>query len=583
MRFFDTLGSRLILTFSLILLLAMGTALVLGSWLALGSARVQLKEDIESETAILQQLLAAPLWNLDGSHLATIGKIYSQRDSVVGLQILTETGKAVFQFRRAQAEAVETRSAGITMDGLDIGSFELAMGLAEVERSNLRLESAIFGVFSLIFLLALMVGSLVSRHLLARPFREIEARLADYQPGSGGLASIKVKYREFRPLLDRLTQLSDLVEEQLGRLQDEENRLKLIIEMSPIALALTRLDGHIDKLNSHFTSLFGYTTDDFDHVRDWFPLAYPDPAYRAKLIAEWERRVGNYLRGDGPYEVQEAEVRCKDGTTKLISFNYAAVNGFGITSFFDLTEVRQRENTLKQLNKELESKSREMERFTYSVSHDLKAPMVTIKGYSGYVEQALRSGQGLDRALFDLERISKAADKATELLQGLLELSRIGRQTNPVTCFDSRAVVEEVLAGFKPVLDPLGAKISFLGPWPEILGDQARISEIWQNYIENAIKYRSPDRTLSLLFETWSAEGLVCFSVTDNGIGVDSKHIEAIFGIFEKLNPKTEGSGIGLSIVRKIAEFHGGRAWAEAIHGGTRFCFSLSPSGPPQA
>lgn len=239
------------------------------------------------------------------------------------------------------------------------------------------------------------------------------------------------------------------------------------------------------------------------------------------------------------------------------------------TVFEDITERLRK-------NRELQDKTEEMARFTYAVSHDLKSPLVTIMTFLGYLKQDIaRSDQeNIDK---DLGYINKAADKMSKLLDELLQLSRIGRKTNPAVEMDIREVVREALDMVAGRISERAVKIVEELPAISFTGDRPRITEVFQNLIDNAVKYMSDrsDPVVEIGCEQ-AGENLI-FYVRDNGIGIDSRHLPKLFGLFEKLNPGTEGTGIGLALVRRIIEVHGGsiNAESEGTGKGTVFRFTL--------
>ena len=230
---------------------------------------------------------------------------------------------------------------------------------------------------------------------------------------------------------------------------------------------------------------------------------------------------------------------------------------------------------------ELETKNAELERFTYTVSHDLKSPLVTITGFLGYLEQDAASGDKA-RVKSNINRISGAARKMQALLNDLLELSRIGRIMNPPEDFPFEEIVNEAIDRLHGSLEELDAVVEIQTGFPIVNGDRVRLVEVIQNLVENAIKYAKPgDRPrIEIGMRGVNEKGYPTFFVRDNGIGIEPQYHERIFGLFNKLDPQSEGTGVGLALVKRIVEFHGGRIWVESKAGmGSTFLFTL-PSKP---
>jgi PAS domain S-box-containing protein len=231
----------------------------------------------------------------------------------------------------------------------------------------------------------------------------------------------------------------------------------------------------------------------------------------------------------------------------------------------------------EKLIKELESKNTELERFTYTISHDLKSPLVTINGFLGYLKSDTVSGKS-DRVLTDIQRIQDAVDKMHLLLKELLELSRIGRIVNPPekVLFDD--LVREALDIVHGQLEAHRVAVQIQPNLPAVQGDRQRLIEVLQNLIDNASKYMGDQPAPSIEIGQHGEEGeLLIFFVKDNGIGFNPQYYERIFGLFNKLDAKSEGTGVGLALVKRIIEIHGGRIWAESEVGkGSTFFFTLA-------
>ncbi len=273
-----------------------------------------------------------------------------------------------------------------------------------------------------------------------------------------------------------------------------------------------------------------------------------------------------------------------DGTARIakgdFSLRLAVAGGdelAGLAASFDSMA-----SDLQASYADLETKNAELERFTYTVSHDLKSPLITIRGFLGYLVEDAESGDS-QRLREDIGRITDAAAKMERLLGDLLALSRIGRMANPPERFPMRAAFDEALARVGGAIASSGARVSSL-ELGEAFADRERIVEVWQNLVENAIKYSKPGVTPVLVAGAEARDGRSAFFLRDNGIGIDRKYREKAFALFEKINPKSEGTGIGLALVKRIVEVHGGRVWVEdGIDGGSTFIFTLADGGPDSA
>lgn len=234
-----------------------------------------------------------------------------------------------------------------------------------------------------------------------------------------------------------------------------------------------------------------------------------------------------------------------------------------------------------RLIKELESKYEEMERFTYTVSHDLKSPLVTVKGFIGLLEQDIEDCNQ-ERIERDLEQIGSAADQMASLLEDLLELSRAGHQirdTQPVPLTDLFTQAIQQLQGSIIKID---ADIDLQADMPVVVADRKRMLEVAQNLVENALKFSRPGVRPEVRIHASEDNGYVTCCVEDNGRGIDPRYQDRIFDLFERLHEDTEGTGIGLSLVKRIIEVHNGliTVQSEGEGKGTKFCFTLASEVP---
>jgi PAS domain S-box-containing protein len=240
-----------------------------------------------------------------------------------------------------------------------------------------------------------------------------------------------------------------------------------------------------------------------------------------------------------------------------------------VWSFRDITERKRQE-------RELAEKNLELERFTYTVSHDLKSPLVTVKTFLGYLEQDLLNPDA-ERVKQDVGYMRGAADKMGHLLDELLNLARVGRKTNPPVRVTFQQVAREAIGLVAGRISTSRAEVKVADATVILEGDRPRLVEIWQNLVENACKFMGdqPKPRVEIGVEQRGAETV--FFVRDNGTGIDSRYHEKVFSLFEKLNPKIEGTGMGLALVKRVVELYKGRIWVESggLGQGANFLFTL--------
>ena len=242
-----------------------------------------------------------------------------------------------------------------------------------------------------------------------------------------------------------------------------------------------------------------------------------------------------------------------------------------------LLEQLQRELAERRLLiEELENKNAELERFTYTVSHDLKSPLVTISGFLEFLEQSAAAGD-MERFKKDKKRIQDAVNRMQAMLSELLELSRVGRILNEPEVISFEGLAREALELVRGRVDERGIIVYIQPNLPSVRVDKPRLIEVMQNLLDNAAKDMGGQGKPHIEVGHQGVEDdRPIFFVRDNGMGIPPEHHERIFGLFNKLDPASEGTGIGLALVKRIVELHGGRIWIESEAGnGSTFYFTL--------
>lgn len=299
----------------------------------------------------------------------------------------------------------------------------------------------------------------------------------------------------------------------------------------------------------------------------------------AEIYRNGDKQVVEYkkqLRIEEKLDLENGKIRWAETIkTPIINATGTVMGTTGISR--EITERKLAELERENLIKELETKNTELERFTYTVSHDLKSPLVTITGFLNYLEKSARAGD-FERFKKDIERIQQAVDKMQTLLRDLLELSRVGRIMNEPVEANFNEIVHEALAIVEGNIKAKNINIEFVDNDYKIIGDKIRLVEVFQNLIENGIKFmgKQPNPTIRI-GSIIKPDKPMTFFVQDNGIGIDPKFADRIFGLFNKLDTDSPGSGIGLTLVKRIVEVHGGKIWVESEFGkGSTFYFTLA-------
>ena len=242
----------------------------------------------------------------------------------------------------------------------------------------------------------------------------------------------------------------------------------------------------------------------------------------------------------------------------------------------DIMERLRARQEREELIGELSQRNAELERYAYTASHELKTPLITIRSFAGVLEK--EASLGGSRIQADAAaRISAAAERMSGRLDALLKLARLGRIATPTERVSLSVLASEAVDLCSGSLAFRGVAVSVQPGMPEVLVDRVRFIEVFQNLIENAIKFTRNAKRPTIEIGMRGDGAARTFFVTDNGIGIAQRFHETVFGLFEKLDAKSEGSGVGLAVVRRIVEVHGGRIWVESAgpgHG-TTFCLTL--------
>lgn len=360
-------------------------------------------------------------------------------------------------------------------------------------------------------------------------------------------------------------------------LRSEQERLALALDASKMGTWNWDIEAGTISWSDQIEALFGIGKGEFDGKYDtYLSLIHPED------LPNVQQEVARALATPEYHYVVEHRLIWRSGETRWAEgrgnvYRNAAGRPIRMAgTMVDVTERKRGEAEREHLIHELAAKNTELEQFTYTVSHDLKAPIITIKGFLGFLEQDAAAGNQA-RLQRDVERINGAVEKMHDLLNDLLELSRIGRMLNSPEPIAFGTLVNEALEILQGRLQASAPQIKVDQNFPTVQGDRRRLLEVIQNLIDNAVKFSSKQTEPVIEIGTRGLEnGMPVFFVRDNGIGIAPEHHERIFGLFNKLDPLAEGTGIGLAIVKRIIEFHGGRIWVESeVSKGATFYFAL--------
>jgi PAS domain S-box-containing protein len=369
-----------------------------------------------------------------------------------------------------------------------------------------------------------------------------------------------------------LSMFYDMTEQSQARdaLRHSETRLRAMLEAVPDMVLEIRRDGTIaqyipaanEDLNFLPAGVVGKT------------VSQVLPAIAEQTAFAMERALDS-----GQLHAFEFDISVK-GEQKTLEARVSPIGSdLVLVMVRDISLNKWWEAEREKLIGELEQKNAELERFTYTVSHDLKSPIITIRGFLGFVHADAKAGN-MARLEKDIQRINDATEKMQRLLADLLELSRVGRITQTPVDISTNELISEVVELLHGRLTMGRVEVCVDAHLPPIHGDRPRIFEVFQNLIDNSAKFMGDEPNPRVdIGVRGELDGNPVFYVRDNGIGIPPQFRDRVFGLFDKLDPLSEGTGIGLALVKRIVEFHGGKIWVESEMGqGATFFFSL-PKG----
>lgn len=367
------------------------------------------------------------------------------------------------------------------------------------------------------------------------------------------------------------------------------------LESTPAGVLAVDMTGRVTNLNENCVRLWRLSLElaaarDAQKLEDWAASQVKDPAgFKAKIIemaSQPDAESFDILETiDGRSLERYSLPQRLDGRTVG-----------RVWSFRDITERKRSEDQRESLTRRLQQKNQELEELIYAASHDLRSPLVNIEGFSRRLEAACREikvlveapgadakarerltellTQGIPKSL---RYIQNGAGKMNSLISGLLHLARLGQVYIHPELLEMKALLELILNTMAFQIQKTGAVVE-LGPLPPCVGDAALINQVFSNLIDNAIKYRDPQRPLIIRISGKTEKDRVIYCVADTGKGIPGDSLGKIWELFRRLDPdgSEPGEGLGLKLVRRIVDRHDGRVWVESVFGeGTRFYVSL--------
>ena len=421
---------------------------------------------------------------------------------------------------------------------------------------------------------------------------ELEAVNAELRAEIGKRQAMEEQLRSVQAHLEdrathRTRELEDVnqaLKREIVEREKAEERFRSAVDSAWSGMVMSDAEGKMVLVNRTAERLFGYERGELlgRQVEELLPEALRETHRedRARFMASPTIRAmgaGRDIRGrrkdgeDVPVEIRLNPIQTSDGT-------------FVLSSIIDITERKQSHSLLEAKTRELERSNSALDEFAHVVSHDLKAPLRGIASLASWiVEDSLPALSPESRE--HLALLSERTKRMSRMIEGILDYSRSGRSAHDDKGVDSRAVVEEVIDSLAP---PETLRVRIEGRMPILYYDWTQLAQVFQNLIDNAIQHHGKPRGEVVVSCTESPEQFE-FSVRDDGVGIPERHHQRIFRIFQVLEPDPERrhAGIGLAVVKRIVELHGGAVSVESVPGaGTTFRFSVPkrrdrPPGDP--
>jgi PAS domain S-box-containing protein len=418
-------------------------------------------------------------------------------------------------------------------------------------------------------LVSVLGGRLASRRLA----RSVATFTQMPSPDTSGMAISEIE--AVRTILNDTTAARDVSEMAL---RESEARFRATFDQAAVGMAQVALDGHWLRVNQRLCDIVGYSRDEL------FELTFQDITHPDDLYADLDNLRQVLAGGIDNYSMEKRYIR-KNRSIVWVNLTVGLVRATsGTPAYFvsvveDITERKHAEEAIRKLNEELEERVRErtaqlevvnkeLEAFSYSVSHDLKAPLRGIDGYSRLLEEDYRDQLDGEGRRF-IRNIRQGAAQMHQLIEDLLNYSRMERRLLHSTSLDLPALVQALVAERMPEVEQSGVLLRMEVPDMSVRADRDGLAIVLRNLLENAFKFSHSAQPPTIEIGARAEGDRAILWVRDNGIGFDMKFHDRIFEIFQRLQRAEDypGTGVGLALVRKAMQRMGGRAWAESAPG----------------
>jgi PAS domain S-box-containing protein len=477
-------------------------------------------------------------------------------------------------------------SHSIILNGRRIGTLTMLYELGEVAERITIYGTTVLGVLAAASLLAFILSAKL-RDVIATPVSELaEATTLVSETGDYGIRAEKLSGDELGLLVDRFNEMlagiqsrdnalkKALTEREAAfrEVEKERERFHFMAESMPQKIFTADAQGNVDYFNRQWNE---YTGLSLEHIQNWGWMEFVHPDDLEETTRLWRHSVDTgeachlehrLRRADGRYRWHLCRAQAMRDANGDISM--------WIGSTTEIHEQKEKEEALRRANDDLQQ-------FAYSASHDLQEPIRNVAVYSEIVARRYRDVLDADGQQF-LGFLREGGRRLAALINDLLAYTRAGMMEVQEAPVDASAVLLHALADLAEAIRESAAQVT-CDPLPEIFMGEAHLRQVFQNLIGNALKYRD-EKPVRIHISAGTRGAIWCFSVQDNGIGIDPKYKEKIFGVFKRLHHdrKYSGTGIGLAICQRVVERYGGRIWVESEPGkGATFFFTVPREAQP--
>jgi PAS domain S-box-containing protein len=521
-----------------------------------------------------QHVKSACIYRADGSTLA----VYARETTFACPPPTTQGG-----IRSVGPDLVV--SEPIVLKGKWIGTLMLQYDLGEIGDRTRLYGSTVLVVLLVSSLIAFLLSSKL-RAAIATPVSQlVRAAAAVSETGDYSIRAQKLSGDELAVLVDRFNEMLEGIQSRDNALKDalfdreialrdaeeERARFHFMAESMPQKIFTAKPNGELDYLNKQW---FEFTGFPFEQMKNWEWTQFVHPDDVEENVRTWRHSVETgepfhfehrFRRTDGKYRWHLSRARAMRDEHGSISM--------WIGSNTDIHEQKEKEEELRRANDDLQQ-------FAYSASHDLQEPIRNVAVFSELVATRYSDVLDADGQQY-LGFLKEGGRRLARLISELLEYTRAGVIEAEVSAVNSESVLQQSLSSLAEALRESGATVTY-DALPEVFIGEAHLHQVFQNLVANALKYRAeepPRIHVSAARVAAASRGvLCCFAVQDNGIGIDPRYKEKIFGVFKRLHhdQKYGGTGIGLAICQRVVERYGGRIWVESEPGkGATFYFTV--------